>query len=796
MASRNQTIKIKLISYTKQFRKRMKDSGSAIEKFVGKTKLLSAGLIAGSAAFSVFSGAILLVGAAFGAVGSSIPKLQKYFDIGKDAGLSAEQFQVWAGAAQRAGVEIGRLGPILRFTDARIRQFRNGQGELASSLKKASQETQAYFEQMKGLSNDKFLDKIEGFFSSTATEADKSTVAVGLWTENAGLMLRAVNQLKGTRVTLENGNLLLTQEETDNVKSAAVALQDMRRETEIIKDRAVAANVNSYIAAQSGLEELRRKWYSLLSLVGETAVKLAQGVGLLDPNDLVSTVDRMGSSYAAILKSESAERELAARDQHRINTLLKSNVESELEKVTAVRLVSTAKRESLGIEKALAEALQNRDDAEKQLEKSKAAGAFKWAIEGAQIRLKNDQQEVDWLYKKLELYTRVKDHFNEQIKAWEKLNNPVVVPDGETGYYAEIINQSRAALKARVDATAALKRLREERGKNKISLDVYRQSEAALLKILKGGERYYERIIRLAKEKTTTTQDAEDALFRLNEEFQKGTIKSAEFIVAQQQLNTVLGMTSEGLKEQLSPMERVLAKLGEYKKRIKDTAAEAAAAQKLLDEGGLTPAQYEELFAPAEGSKGEPTKQNKLIWQLDSKEQTELFLRDFQSFSGELSEAMLDAETDWDKFWLNMIKRMNQRNLARYINDAFSKMITTLQGSNKKVVDETKAMTENIKNATGGASGAGGFGWGGLIGGLATLGSAYILSRNMNNASGGAGGGAGGDVEVVVNINNSTRSDVRYDGRTLTETGGIKRTVIDIIVEDYSNGGTLREVLG
>lgn len=786
MASRTQTIRVKLISYTKQFRKRLKDSGTALEKFVGKTKLLSVALIAGSAAFSVFAGAVGLVGAAFGTVGAVIPQLQKYFDIGKDAGLSAEQFQVWAISAQRAGVEIGRLGPILRFTDARIRQFRNGQGELASGLKQASQQTQDYFQGMKSLSNDKFLDRIEEFFASSASEADKSTVAVGLWTENAGLMLRAVNSLKSTRATLGQGGLVLSNEEADNIKSASIALQDMRRQTDIIRDQAVAANVDDYIAAQAWLEEMRRKWYSLLSVVGKTAVELAKAVGILDPKDLVSTVDRLGGSYAAYFKSRQSERESQEEDQHAINVLLASTVDSELDRVNAARLVTAAKAETLKVDIELAAALDKQKQTAEFLQKSKDSGAAGIAISGSEIRLKNDTKEVELLRKKQDLYAQVRIHFQGLIADWKELNQAPESVSGETGYYPNLIARSEGALKVREDAIKALKRLKKERGENIISLEVYKQSETELLKILKGTESVYEKMLRSAREQVSQTQAAENALFKLNDEFQAGKIKAGLFVIAQENLNKVLGITTQVLGGQLPAMQRVLNKLDEYRKRINAAAAEAAAARGLLADGEISDTEYKELFAPPEDKTLVPARQN----------QMGILLEDFKSFSGDLVGAMGDTETDWNKFWLNMIQTMNKRNLARLMDGTFTKMITTLKGKNKEVVNETKDMTKNIQDAAGG-SGAGGFGWGALIGGIATLGSAYILSRNMNKASDGAAASvSGGDVEVVVNINNSTQSNVLYGGRTISESGGIKRTVIDIIVEDYSQGGQLREVLG
>jgi len=297
-----------------------------------------------------------------------------------------------------------------------------------------------------------------------------------------------------------------------------------------------------------------------------------------------------------------------------------------------------------------------------------------------------------------------------------------------------------------------------------------------------------------AKEEIKQTKIAENALFKLKAGFETLGIEEEEYLIIMAKVKKALGLDVEA-KGATTAMDQVVEKIKEHREKLEHEAALIVAAKQLIADPNSSAediAAAQELFLQKDSGGGGG--ESKFVWELNANESTQLFLKDFQSFSGQLSEAMLDAETDWDKFWLNMIKRMTQRNLARYINDAFQGMINTLQKKNAEVVSETKDMTKNIQDATGGGDG---FGWGALIGGIATLGAAYIMSRNMSNANAAAtGSGSGGEVEVVVNINNSTQSNVQYDGRSITESGGIKRTVIDIIVEDYSQGGTLREVLG
>jgi len=731
VASRKQTIRIKLISHTKQFRKRMKDAGSSVAEFSKKYKLLSKSLIAGSLAFSAAGAGVLALGAAYQQLATRIPVLRTFFDMARDAGISAEQFQVWAVAAQRAGVDTKRFGVILRFTDARIRQFRDSQGEFYAAIQKSSKETRKYFEDLRSTTtNGEFLDGVERFFQNTTDAAERSTVAVGLFTENAGAMENVTGNLRAAREELESKGLLITDEESANIKAASDAVADSR-ETDFIANKQVASNVDAYVESAYKLEELRRLWFDLLKTVGDVGVKIADSLGWTAAGKMAKAIDGITRSSAEMAKASGDQLAAYYATLKKIKEIeIKTNTESI--KVSSYQ--SKLKEKLLDVENKLAIAADHRQKAE---EKAAAAapGITKFYLEA---KVKGFSDEEFRLKRKINIIKQLAASLDLAAVKWEKLNQPP-----------------------------------KESPPSKLS-------------------EYYQELIKQEATYTENLRNAEAALFELNEEFQNGNIKGNAFTRMQEKLNQVLGIGTEGFQGEVTAMQLVLRKLNAYKDGLKAAAAEAAAVKQLVAEGGITPAEKKEVF-PDDKPPERPTR-NKYIWELEGKEQTELFLKDFQSFSGQLSEAMLDAETDWDKFWLNMIKRMNQRNLARYISNAFDKMIGTLQNKNAAVTDETQKMTQNIQAATGGD--AGGFGWGGLIGGLATLGSAYILSRNMNNANAAATGSGGGDVEVVVNINNSTQSEVRYDGRTLTESGGIKRTVIDIIVEDYSHGGTLREVLG
>jgi hypothetical protein len=763
MAASRQIIRIKMIAYTKQFRKRMKDSGNAISDFSKKTKLLSVGLAAGSVAFAGAAGAVALLGAAFVEAAKAIPQLRAFFDMARDAGVGAEKFQIWALAAHRAGVDTKRFGVILRFTDARIRQFRDGQGELTSALKRANVETQKYFENLKKSdTNGEFLDGVETFFANTTSATEKSTVAVGLWTENAGAMENVVKKLAKARKYLIDNGLLLTEEEDKRIKYAADALEDLRRTTDHIRNQGVAANVDSYLAAAQSLEELRRVWMRLLVTVSEVAVKVADSFGITSVGEMTSAVRRLSNAQDNNLLGWTHTKEQVEEYKQSLDKLYHFEVKGTASKIKAERLLE-------------------------------AAIADRKALLDGEL-LSSEKVELSAIKK----YDRIIERLRTQLELARKKKELEKDPGGQPGanseYYDQLIANTFNLLAVRDKARAALKELGKQRDEGKISLEFYIAAKKELQGVLGKQGHYYDKLLSDAKEEIKQTKIAENALFKLKAGFETLGIEEEEYLIIMAKVKKALGLDVEA-KGATTALGEVEARIKEHREKLEHEAALIVAAKQLIADPNSSAediAAAQELFLQKDSGGGGG--ESKFVWELNANESTQLFLKDFQSFSGQLSEAMLDAETDWDKFWLNMIKRMTQRNLARYINDAFQGMINVLKKKNAEVVSETKDITKNIQDATGGEDG---FGWGALIGGVATLGAAYIMSRNMSNANAAAtGSGSGGEVEVVVNINNSTQSNVQYDGRSITESGGIKRTVIDIIVEDYSQGGTLREVLG
>jgi len=798
MSDGRQIIRVKLIAYTKQFRKRLKDSEKSIASFSKKS--LAIGAVAGSAslAFTAVTASLSLLTKAYLEAAKTIPEMRKFFDMGRDAHVSAEFFQTWALAAERAGIELSRFGPILRFTDARIRQFRNGQGEFASGMKNASQETQDFFEGMKKLSNEEFMKALPDFFNSAASAADKNTVAVALWTENAGAMVNQIKEVDAAQRYLEDRDLLISDEDAATFREASNALSDINRETDIYRKRAVAKNIDAYVATRAGLEQLYLKWMQLLDTVGTVAVEIATVTGIIDPMGMVATVDRLSESYDAFWSSAEAARAEEEVDQAAINKLLQLRVNSELGSLDAKRLIKAAARETLELEKKQAEQIALRDEHEENLALAKKENAFSGAIEGHRIALKATQEEIDKTYEKLAVYQQITSQLREQIFLYDEQKKKDEEDGGfQKGYYPDLLNNINNAIAATDKARRALVKLSQERKAGEITLQQYTVGEQMLGGVLSQSEGYYDRLVRSAKEQVKQTKQAENALFKLKAGFKTLGMEEEVYLVVMKEVNKALGLTGIEADDKGTAMDRVLARIKKHREELQQEAADIAAAKQLINDPNSSPEQIaaaKELYIP----KDDTAKRNKYIWELEGKEKTELFLKDFQSFSGQLSEAMLDAETDWDKFWLNMIKRMAQRNLARYINDAFEGMINALKGSNKKVLDETQKMTKNMQDATGASSGGGaGFGWGSLLGGLATLGAAYYMSRNMNDASTAASGSGGsGDTEIIVNINNTSSSRVAYDGRQISDQNGIRQQVINIVVDDYQTGGAIRQAFG
>jgi hypothetical protein len=784
-----------MIAYTKQFRKRMKDAEKSVGSFAKKS--LAVGVAAGAVRVG-FAGMTVAVGvltAAYLEAAKTIPKMREFFDMAREAHVSAEFFQVWALAAQRAGIETKRFGVILRFTDARIRQYRNNQGEFAAGIKKTSQATQAFFENMKGLSNEEFLGKLPAFFASDATSAiDKNTVAVALATENAGAFLNQMKEIENAKEYYKDSDLLITNEEAENVRLAANALADINRHTDVVRDRAVAKNVESYVATRAGLEQLYLLWVKLLDKSASFAVNVATITGVIDPLDMVSTINRMGESYKSYMRSTASERRLQRSDQDRFDKLIDGSITSRKALLDSKRLIRAADSEELRIGKLIVDKLDEKVAQEKALKILKDSGGIQVGAAAKEEEIKRTQREIDGLHTKLQYFERLEASQRNQIAIYKEKNKITDEDEKpETGFYPDLLVQIGNTIKDTDNARKALARLKRERKADMITQQQFTVGEATLNVVLGKQESYYDSLLSAAKKEIKQTQLAENALLKLKAGFEALGIEEEEYLIIMAKVKEALGLDVEPPLTALGEVEK---RIKEHREKLEHEAALIVAAKQLIANPNSSAediAAAQELFPPKDGGGGGGAK-NKPIWELNSNESSQLFLKDFQSFSGQLSEAMLDVETDWDKFWLNMIKRMTQRNLARYISDAFQGMINTLKEKNAEVVKETKDITQNIQDATGGE---GGFGWGALIGGVATLGAAYIMSRNMSNATAAASGsGGGGDVEVVVNINNSTQSNVQYDGRSITESGGIKRTVIDIIVEDYSQGGTLREVLG